>query len=288
MGAKMVLSRLPIGYRFWQDVGFFRHGRMDSGRYAIQVFDKHVAHAGFAGRLAGRKVLELGPGDGVATAIIARTHGACAVLVDAGKFARTEAGPYRALCAELSGRGLSPPDLSAARTLDDVLAACDASYLTAGLESLRQIASGSVDLVFSQAVLEHVRRHEFLDSMRECQRILKPDGVCSHRVDLKDHLGGGLNNLRFSERVWESGFFARSGFYTNRIRYAEMIEIFERAGFDVEVTETNRWQMLPIRRSRLAPPFREMDVEQLCVAGFHALLRPASVAAAREPGARRG
>jgi hypothetical protein len=26
-----------------------------------------------------------------------------------------------------------------------------------------------------------------------------------------------LNNLRFSERIWESEFMAKSGFYTNRI-----------------------------------------------------------------------
>jgi SAM-dependent methyltransferase len=284
IGAKLVLSRLPLRYGFWQDVGLFRHGRMDSGQYAIQVFDKHAANSGFAGCLAGLTVLELGPGDGVATAAIAKAHGARAILVDAGSFAATAVHPYRALCAELSRRGLAPPELSGATTLDDVLAACEATYLTAGLESLRQIESGSVDLMFSQAVLEHIRRHEFLDSMRECRRILKPGGICSHRVDLKDHLGGGLNNLRFSERVWESQFFSRSGFYTNRLRFSEMLAMFRSAGFVPEVTEVNRWTQLPIERRRLSPPFRVLGEDELNVSGFSVLLRPEAAGSVTEHG----
>ena len=65
----------------------------------------------------------------------------------------------------------------------------------------------------------------------ELFRILKPNGVCSHRVDLRDCLDGGLNNLRFSEARWEDALFRKSGFYTNRIRFREMVEIFEQAGF---------------------------------------------------------
>ena len=41
--------------------------------------------------------------------------------------------------------------------------------------------------------------------------MIRPGGLCSHVVDLKDHLGGALNNLRFSQRVWESRTMAGSG-----------------------------------------------------------------------------
>lgn len=98
---------------------------------------------------------------------------------------------------------------------------------------------GSIDFIWSQAVLEHIRKSEFLDTMLELHRILRPNGVCSHVVDLKDHLGGALNNLRFSEKLWESNFMASSGFYTNRIRYSEMLDIFHQAGFSVEVVNVS-------------------------------------------------
>lgn len=275
LGAKVVLSRLPIGYRFWQGIGLFRHGKMDSWHYAAGVLDKHVAKAGLRGALVGKSVVEIGPGDSVATAVLARAHGARAILVDAGRFAKEDVDGYRRLCAFLLEKGLAPPDLGLAVDLEGILQACGARYLTNGLESLKSIDTASVDLIFSQAVLEHVRRHQFLDTLKECRRILKPDGVCSHRVDLKDHLGGGLNNLRFSDRVWESDFLSSSGFYTNRIQYTRMLEMFREGGFEIAMAQPNRWDTLPIDRRKLAAQFRSIPDDELCVSGFDVILRPA-------------
>jgi len=47
--------------------------------------------------------------------------------------------------------------------------------------------------------LEHIRKKEFVDTIIETKRILKPNGICSHEIDLRDHLNESLNNLRFSE-----------------------------------------------------------------------------------------
>lgn len=276
IGAKLVLSRLPARYALWQRLSLFRHGSMDEAGYALAVFDGHVARSGLSGRVAGKTILELGPGDSVATAIIARAYGARAILVDVGPFAKPQPGSYRALVETLRDRGLDPPETRDLETLDDVLAACDGRYLTNGLESLRKLASGSVDLVYSQAVLEHVRKREFLDVQREFHRVLKDDGVCSHQVDLTDHLGGGLNNLRFGERLWESEFFASSGFYTNRINFEAMTAAFRAADFEVEIPGVQRWQALPIPRHRLAPEFRDVANDVLCVSSFNAVLRRAA------------
>ena len=294
IGAKLVLSRLPAAYAIWQRLGLFRHGYMDTAQYALGVFSSHVERAGLtgrlagwpAGRLAGKTVLELGPGDSVATALIAKAFGARAILVDAGAFARPDIAAYRPLADALRTAGLAPPPLDNVKTLDDLLAACDASYLTQGLASLRAIADESVDLVFSQAVLEHVRKHEFLETQRALARLLKPDGVCSHRVDLRDHLGGGLNNLRFSERLWESPFFAGAGFYTNRIGFDGMLQAFEQAGFQSQVTEVRRWDRLPIDRRHLADEFRPIPDDVLTVCGFDVVLRrSAGPAAGAQPDA---
>ena len=271
---KLILARLPFGYAAWQRLGLFRHGRMDISGYAIEVFGRHAVMVGHQNSLSGKTVLELGPGDSIATAVIAAAHGAKAILVDTGRYVRPDIAPCIELGQSLSEMGLRPPDLSACAGVDEVLALCGAQYMTDGLASLKRIEAQSVDWMFSQAVLEHVRRREFVDTMRECRRILKPGGIGSHKVDLRDHLSDALNTLRFGERIWESELFAQSGFYTNRIRFGEMSEFFRQAGFDVEVTGVRRWSSLPTPRNRLAHEYREMPGDDLCVSGFDVLLRP--------------
>jgi hypothetical protein len=131
-----------------------------------------------------------------------------------------------------------------------------------------------VDFVWSHAVLQHVRRAEFLETMRELRRVLRADGISSHWVDLQDCLGGALNNLRFRESVWESPLMARSGFSTNRIRYSEMLALFKEAGFKAGVVQLNRWDRLPTSRSKLDDRFRGLPEDELCARCFHVILRP--------------
>ncbi len=73
--AKIVLSRVPIGYSFWQRLGLFRHGYMDQASYTLNVFNAHVSRAGLDGKLQGKTILEIGPGDSIATALVAACYG---------------------------------------------------------------------------------------------------------------------------------------------------------------------------------------------------------------------
>ena len=97
--------------------------------------------------------------------------------------------------------------------------------------------------------------------------------MASHVIDLKDHLGYALNNLRFKEKIWESTFMTSSGFYTNRIRYTEMIKLFKQAAFKVDITEVQKWDKLPTPRYKMAKPFQSLSSEELLISEFHVLLR---------------
>lgn len=275
IGAKIVLSRLRLDYGRWRRWGLFVHGAMDRPSYAIDVVMSHLARVGWTD-LDGRTVVELGPGDSLATAVIARALGATHVyLVDAGDFASYDHATYMEVQRQLAARGLRPPDLRAASTRDAMLAACQAEYLTNGLAGLRRIPAASVDLVFSQAVLEHVRLPEFDETQREVRRVLRADGVASHQVDLKDHLGGALNNLRFSAGTWEADWMVSSGFYTNRLRYPQVLDAMRRAGLVPTTTEVKRWERLPTPRARLDPQFQDMSDEDLRVQQFDCVARVA-------------
>lgn len=271
IAAKLVLSRLPVSYGLWRGMRLFRHGAMDEPGYALAVFRQHFDRVRPAKGFVG---MEIGPGDSLFSSLVASGFGSSRFyLVDAGRFAVDDVAPYRAMAAHLSDQGFSIPDVTSCRSLDDLLMACNASYLTEGLRSLRTLADQSVDFVLSHAALEHVRKTEFLDLQREIYRVLRPGGGCSHRVDLTDHLEGSLNHLRFPERIWEGRFFSRSGFYTNRLRLTEMSRLFAEAGFAVEVLGEERWPTPPIASQRLAFPFRDMAPDELRVSGFDVVLR---------------
>jgi SAM-dependent methyltransferase len=275
IAAKLLLSRLPIEYSFWRRLNLFAHGAMHRPEYACGVFWQHFKRAAFGRKTEGFVALEVGPGDSLLSALIAKAHGAIrCYLIDTAPFATDDLRPYRAVTKYLNSLGLQTLDLTNISDISAVLAYCNASYGTSGLNSLRAIPSASVDFIWSHAVLEHIRRHEFADFVRELRRVLRPDGVCSHRVDLRDHLGGRLNNLRIPSRYWEADWMARSGFYTNRIRYEEMLGLFRQADFDVDIIEVERWKRVPTPTKRMTREFNELHVEDLRVSGFDVVLKP--------------
>ena len=276
IAAKLVLSRIPAAYAFWHRFDLFSHGLMDRPDYAIGVFSSHYDRTDFERKGHGFVAMEFGPGDSALSAVIAQAYGATSCyLVDAGGYATHDVGLYRHTATLLSDRALARSNLADATTFDEVLQRCHAQYLTEGLASLRTLPSQSVDFMWSQAVLEHVRRDDFLPVMKELRRILRPNGACSHTVDLKDHLGGGLNNMRISSRWWEREWMANSGFYTNRLRLSEMLDLFQQAGFKADLIGVDKWDRLPVRNSALAREFRHLTDSDLLVKEFDVLLRAA-------------
>jgi hypothetical protein len=66
-----------------------------------------------------------------------------------------------------------------------------------------------------------------------------------------------------------------SGFYTNRLRHTEIVNVFEGAGFDCEVLNVNRWPELPTPRARLAAEYRDLPDDELLIRAFEVVVRPA-------------
>ena len=274
--AKVVLSRLRIHYDVWRSLNLFRAGRMDNPETAFEVYRMHCAAAGFANR-QGYTTLELGPGDSMLTALFARSAGAAhTILVDHRTLATTQIGLFGIAEEMLIRKGLPAPGATAAKSFESVLSLLNCRYMVDGLASLRSLPGASVDFIFSNAVIEHVRKRDFAETAREMHRILKPEGVASHWIDYRDHLQDELNNLRFSERVWESPFMANSGFYTNRLPWPAIREMFEQAGFVVEIRDTQLWPGgLPTPQRSMREPFCSTPEKELMVMTNWVLLRKA-------------
>jgi hypothetical protein len=65
---------------------------------------------------------------------------------------------------------------------------------------------------------------------------------------------------------------AKSRFYTNRLRYLELLDLFREAGFEPDVTRTLRWNTLPTPRRKMAKEFASLSEEDLRVSEFDVLL----------------
>jgi SAM-dependent methyltransferase len=269
--AKVILSRLPMDYSFWSRLGVFRHGGNDKAEYAYRVFQQHLLRVSPP---RGFVALELGPGDAVASAVITKAFGGSkSYQVDVGPYADRRLETYQNIANYCISNGKKVPDLSDANNFYDILNITKATYLTEGLKSLKEIPNESVDFIYSQSCLEHIILAEFDETIRETRRVLKPGGGASHWIDLQDHLDHGLNNLRFSPDLWESRLMADSGFYTNRLRRSQIVDIFQEAGFVCEIGPELKWSILPTKRKALHENFRALDEDDLLVRGFNILAR---------------
>jgi SAM-dependent methyltransferase len=274
IAAKLLIARLPIPYGFWKSVGVFRHGHMDALDYPFKILNLHLQRAYPQGLPPGSVILELGPGDSIASAVIACAYGVKhTYLVDVGSFASRNVAFYQSVASNMRRRGMNVPDLAGAASFEDILHTCNAEYLTDGIQSLRKIPTESIDFVWSHSVLEHVRKNELERVLQELKRVLKPDALSSHNIDFQDHLDGTLNNLRFSDSVWESPFFAKSGFYTNRIPAITMHGMFKTAGFEIRQEGFGKWPALPTPRKSMHADYRTYRDEDLLNRTSHVLLK---------------
>ena len=94
-------------------------------------------------------------------------------LVDNGYFAKSNIIDYIQLKDALISESLNPPNLAENDDIDLILKKSNSEYLTKGLSSIKKIPSNSVDLIFSQAVMEHIRKKDFEAMNSELYRVLK-------------------------------------------------------------------------------------------------------------------
>jgi hypothetical protein len=267
---KLILSKLPIKYSFWSYIGIFKHGNMDVPEKAIITFEKYYELANYKNEIPQNFVcLELGPGDSILSGMVSNSYGAkLSWLIDEDHFNTSNIDDFRKIAKLLKNKNKSIYQFSSNYKLKNILEKFNINYLTNGVNSFKEIPDNSVDLCWSQVVLEHVSLNEFDLLLNQLHRVLKVNSVSVHSIDFKDHLGGGLNNLRFPHVIWESNFFKSAGFYTNRIRPYKMIEKFENAGFSVEILNVTKWDQVPIKRKNLAKCFHCTSNDNLLISEF--------------------
>jgi SAM-dependent methyltransferase len=143
-----------------------------------------------------------------------------------------------------------------------------------------ELASRSVDCITSTSTLEHISPNDIGAILRECHRILRPEGLLSMSVDYADHYShfdksiSEYNFLRYSERAWK--LFNPPLHYQNRLRHPDYVQLFESNRF--EIVEERRREGSPadlaiVLAMPLAKRFERYTAEDLAARGASFVLR---------------
>ena len=171
-----------------------------------------------------------------------------------------------ASAAEVHDRYL---ELLEAKDIDALLKRARVEYCAPADALAAKLAPDSIDLVYSNSVMEHVPKDSIRDLIRESRRILRPGGLALHNVACNDHYAHidshipFVNYLRYSESPWRK--WNNSLQYQNRLRAPEFLDLATEVGLEIILKRT---RVRPGAREALsnfevASQFRRFSTEDL-------------------------
>lgn len=281
----LIVHRLVKNLRYFLNskkptTGGVRRANMsgdEATRYVRSIFAKVDALVEQAGGWAGKRVLEVGPGDSLATGLLCLAHGAAAYCaVD-----RFAVGMDLDFERRVFGQLFAALPASRQSACREIMAALDAgSDFTSGRFIYRNNLPieaapddpdfGTYDVIFSNAVLEHVS--DLPATLKAFARLLNPGGTMFHDVDLRSHQTYESHPLQFLEYPrWLWTLMSSHNGEPNRVRLPRYQEILREVGFvdaRYEVTEAFAADLLRRVQPRLDKAFRRLTVQELEPATF--------------------
>ncbi len=271
--------------RLAQDTG--RGGIAESAEqiavYFLRCFDDYRTRLGFAegdfaSFLRGKTVLEYGPGDTQALAVMLYAHGA-RVVHGVDRFPLQRFSSTNARVYELILDSLEPEPRRRATAAFRIPGRSDSGFNPDAIQYFvtnngLSRYSAAYDLIISRAVLEHVN---YLDeSIADIARALAPGGVSVHEVDLRSH---GLDRYRpLDFLTWPDALYrlmySHKGF-PNRWRVDRYKTLAHRNGLRIKAlqpTELLQRHDVDAIKPELAKAFQEVSIEELSWLSFWMIL----------------
>jgi len=272
----------------------------ESARYCYSVWLRHLVMAHSNGLSTNPKVIaELGPGDSIGIGLAALISGVEKYdAFDIVKYAsiRKNIDIYDELVRlfrnkeNIPGEGEFPriePYLDSYMFPNDIL---DDNRLNAALDNhrlelIRQsimdinksgsiiqykvpwydsnvVEEKSIDMIFSQAVLEHVDKPNLV--YEKMYSWLKPNGFMSHVIDFKSHGNANEWNGHWTYPDIRASIKGKRPYLINRLSHSQHVKLINETGFKVVCDATTQ---LPSRitRNNLAARFRNMKQDDLTI-----------------------
>jgi hypothetical protein len=180
------------------------------------------------------------------------------------------AGVYAGVCE--ARRAHLQASLSTGATLVDASEGC-VDYRAPADAAATELPQQSVDVVFSNSVLEHIPLVVLDNIFAESWRILRPGGVVFHSVNCGDHYAytdasvGQLHYLQYSERQWRL-LWNNDLQFQNRLRAIDFINLARKHDLTIvrDTTKVDPDRLAELRAlRRVAREFRGYSPEELCV-----------------------
>jgi SAM-dependent methyltransferase len=297
-----VLSVVPGGdtlhYQLQRKAGGLRNvGRemtikVDDWRVMIDMLNR----CGVA--VPGARMLEIGSGWYPLFPIALYAVGAARVVtVDLNRYLRPELtrqcvdvllrGAHIELLAATSGASAGDVEHRLIRVRRALTAGAEVGTATEGVvdyhapsnASATGLPSASIDIVFSNSVLEHVPGTVIAAIFAEAYRLLPPGGVMIHGVNCGDHYAYGdtaINQLHYleysSERwsKWQNRFL-----YQNRLRAAEFTAMASAAMFEIalDTSRAKPERLAQLDRLTVHSEFARYSREQLAITSIDFVAR---------------
>jgi hypothetical protein len=160
--------------------------------------------------------------------------------------------------------------LKTAKCLPELLRLANIEYHAPADATRTGLPDESVDVVFSNSVLEHVPPNVIMELMKESRRVLRRGGLAVHSANCGDHYAyfdkqiTFINYLTFCDSDWQ--FWNNKLLYQNRLRPCDFLELAQQAGLEIALAKFKPRQALldALPSLRIAPEFQRYPPEQLC------------------------
>ena len=137
---------------------------------------------------------------------------------------------------------------------------------------LEELENGSVDLVYSRTVLEHIPEKLLRELLLTWKNLLRPGGYAVHFIDNSDHFEhrdktlSRLNFLTLPDWLWRIASFNTQN-YQNRLRHSQYIELFENAGYEIVSVEgkPDSRTLVELENLTLQKQFTRFDKAELAI-----------------------
>lgn len=285
-------------------------GGTDSARYCYSVWLRHLVMArGHGLNTAPQVVAELGPGDSLGIGLAALLSGAeryFAFDVVAHAQLENNLNIFEALIELFKQRSdipgdeefprvkpylddyAFPADILTAERLDNALQEKRLARIRASLRDPGRedslivykapwsdaaiIQAGCVDMLYSQAVLEHV--DDLPGAYAAMQRWLRPDGFMSHQIDYKCHATADAWNghWTYSDTLWRL-MRGKRPYLLNRAPHSEHIRLLQAQDFNIVAEKTVK-SPSALSRAQLAERFKDLSDDDLTTSGAFILAQP--------------
>ena len=132
-----------------------------------------------------------------------------------------------------------------------------------------ELPSQSIDFISSNNTFEHIYPLILKYIIKEFSRLLAPEGVMSHFIDLSDHFAHFdssitiYNFLKYSEKQWQK--IDNSIQPQNRLRWKDYTNIYQELGIQYEAKQVRLGDLEALHQVNVHPEYATYTPEELAI-----------------------